>query len=664
MERTLVVALVAALVFGGTAYALESRSEPKTSFEGADLHVGDALRYSLRENGTEYGELVLAIEGSETIKNAAGTDVRAAVWRIDEWRATEYRRGSRCFVEPATGRTVALEFPSGGREEASWSMRRNLGPFPVGSLEWDGEFARERDFAHPCAVLLRTAGVPFDARGPVPLSTFMEIEGGAALHSTLPEPVELDGRAALRYSFDLRALEVVQRWMSNVTTLRYMVTVVEGIPGVAVAQLDVVEGEFRTAIEERLVAYVQGPGARLARGGAPMAPTTPSRVPFEPLLPPTSGIALAYAAEAALQDIRADPLNGADGWLQGRPDAILHVARYAESDHSDRTGSWTEATWTFHWGEDFDFLEAGARRIVRDDRPTSLPGVAPLLPSETWAEASPPDDFLFPLTAPNEVADPASLASVVDAHGFAGARALAYEWDVDADERGIFFSPRLYVLREEEDATRRLVIDASEGVALAIERGSLQVTERGLLGAATESQRALAAAPPVVLEAPPAGAGLAVPAAALGGALLVLLLKALLPLYTRLRRENLLDNAVRARLYERVRAEAGITRAELVDAMGIGEGATDHHLRLLLKHGYLARLDTDGAARFYAAGEVPPEVARQHALLRSDTARALFELEQKEPGLSLRDAARRLGVSAPTVHRARRKLREAGLLRA
>lgn len=170
---------------------------------------------------------------------------------------------------------------------------------------------------------------------------------------------------------------------------------------------------------------------------------------------------------------------------------------------------------------------------------------------------------------------------------------------------------------------------------------------------------------------PAPGAGLAAlespglaAAALIGGlALLGLLVKAvLLPLYSRLRRDRLLDNPVRARLYERVRAEPGIHRAELIDFAGIGEGATRHHLQQLVDNGLLVELTVGGFARYFAAGEVPADIARREAVLLAGSHRAVYDFYVARPDASLREASRELGVSAPSVHRAKKKLEKAGLL--
>ena len=155
-------------------------------------------------------------------------------------------------------------------------------------------------------------------------------------------------------------------------------------------------------------------------------------------------------------------------------------------------------------------------------------------------------------------------------------------------------------------------------------------------------------------------AGLAVGAAGLVLALAVKLV--LLPLYTRLSRDRLLKHPMRARLIEIVRREPGIHFAGLACEAGFTEGATRHHVAKLVAGGHLAELRDEGFARLYVAGSVPPEAARRFSALRGATHRRVYELFAAEPRLSLREAARRLGLSAPTVFRSVRKLRAAGLL--
>lgn len=163
------------------------------------------------------------------------------------------------------------------------------------------------------------------------------------------------------------------------------------------------------------------------------------------------------------------------------------------------------------------------------------------------------------------------------------------------------------------------------------------------------------------VESPAGVATIAVTSLAALGLLVKL---ALLPLYTRLQRGRLLDHPVRARMFDVVRAEPGIHLSALESTVGIAKGATRHHLDKLARHHLVFTVQEGGFTRCYVAGALPPEAARQHALLRAGSHQRVYELYVARPEISLREAARELGMSAPSVHRARRKLVAAGLLSA
>ncbi|MHB8585105.1 MAG: hypothetical protein ACYDDF_04630 [Thermoplasmatota archaeon] len=166
-----------------------------------------------------------------------------------------------------------------------------------------------------------------------------------------------------------------------------------------------------------------------------------------------------------------------------------------------------------------------------------------------------------------------------------------------------------------------------------------------------------------LIELMPIGNGLAVGATLLGVSVVALAARFLLfPLYTRLRRSAILGNPQRAHLFDLARATPGIHQAQLVAASWVGRAPTLRHLDRLVHHGFLTALRQDGFVRYYATGEVPADMARREALLLSGSHRAVFDLFEREPDLSLRRAAARLGMRASSVYKAKRHLIQAGLL--
>ncbi len=124
----------------------------------------------------------------------------------------------------------------------------------------------------------------------------------------------------------------------------------------------------------------------------------------------------------------------------------------------------------------------------------------------------------------------------------------------------------------------------------------------------------------------------------------------------------LLENAVRARLLADVRASPGVHRAALVALAGVGQGATRHHLDRLVRAGLLMETRDHGFVRYFVAADVSPERAREEAALHAGSNRRVLDALRAEPGLTLRQIGARLGITAPSVHRSVKRLREAGLL--
>jgi DNA-binding transcriptional ArsR family regulator len=130
-------------------------------------------------------------------------------------------------------------------------------------------------------------------------------------------------------------------------------------------------------------------------------------------------------------------------------------------------------------------------------------------------------------------------------------------------------------------------------------------------------------------------------------------------LFSRLDRDEVLENDRRARLADAVQADPGVTLGVLCHRVGLARGVAQHHLRLLEIHGKLRRVRSGRATHFYPAG---PRFAPPAALA---PARArIIEMVRHEPGLSARDLAGRLGQRVQSTWEQLQRLRDAGVLAA
>lgn len=162
----------------------------------------------------------------------------------------------------------------------------------------------------------------------------------------------------------------------------------------------------------------------------------------------------------------------------------------------------------------------------------------------------------------------------------------------------------------------------------------------------------------------PAPARAAVVAAGVAGLLSLALPRLpLLPLYSRIEREEAMLNARRSQLYELVRSEPGIHLSDLVRRSGLGWGAALYHLGVLEKNRVVVAHAEGGFKRYFANGMHPREDMTRLAALRHGAAKALFDAVKASPGRSGRELAETLGLSPSTLARASERLEEAGLLR-
>jgi predicted transcriptional regulator len=137
------------------------------------------------------------------------------------------------------------------------------------------------------------------------------------------------------------------------------------------------------------------------------------------------------------------------------------------------------------------------------------------------------------------------------------------------------------------------------------------------------------------------------------------LLGFLMPLYTRLRREEVLDNETRGMIRGFIMADPGIHFNEIQRRFRLGNGHLAHHLMTLEREGFIKSRADGYLRRFYPAdmkiGAQPPRLPKIQ--------RIILETVQESEGLSERDIARVLDMAYSTANRHVNKLAELGFLR-
>lgn len=138
-----------------------------------------------------------------------------------------------------------------------------------------------------------------------------------------------------------------------------------------------------------------------------------------------------------------------------------------------------------------------------------------------------------------------------------------------------------------------------------------------------------------------------------------LLLVLFLPLYTRLHREEVLDNETRGLIRGFICADPGIHYNELLHRLKLGNGAAVHHLATLEREGVIKSRRDGGLKRFYP-GEMrllglPPRLNGLQQLI--------LQTVQRQEGLSQMRIASLLEVPYLTVHRHISKMASLGVIR-
>lgn len=134
----------------------------------------------------------------------------------------------------------------------------------------------------------------------------------------------------------------------------------------------------------------------------------------------------------------------------------------------------------------------------------------------------------------------------------------------------------------------------------------------------------------------------------------------LFPLYTRLRKEEVLDHFVRGQIYGYIMSHPGEHYNSLKDVLKVTNGTLAHHLRTLEMQGFI-KADRDGVFKRFYPSEV--QIPRNKGIRLSDLQIHMLTLIRSDGGPSQQEIADQLGVSQQTVSYNLRHLNREGLVR-
>lgn len=153
--------------------------------------------------------------------------------------------------------------------------------------------------------------------------------------------------------------------------------------------------------------------------------------------------------------------------------------------------------------------------------------------------------------------------------------------------------------------------------------------------------------------------------ATIGTLLLVVLVLAkmgLIPFYSRLSREDLLDHPTRRAVYDALHEDQGSKLREVADEAGCAPSTARYHLRRLEDEDLVAAADGRGGTRWFAVGSLSPDEMAVQAALDVGDSRTVFEALRENPGASLTEIAETVGSSPPATHKIVGRLVDAGLV--
>lgn len=136
-----------------------------------------------------------------------------------------------------------------------------------------------------------------------------------------------------------------------------------------------------------------------------------------------------------------------------------------------------------------------------------------------------------------------------------------------------------------------------------------------------------------------------------------------LPLYSRLARSEMLDNKVRASVFDHVKANPGAHPSAIAQHIGIGWGTVVYHLARLEESSLVTtRMAHNRKCYFAVGGELDNAGRSAVAAMATDKGRAIVDALRAEPGLSQKALAERLGMSQALASWHVKRLIQSGVL--
>ena len=133
----------------------------------------------------------------------------------------------------------------------------------------------------------------------------------------------------------------------------------------------------------------------------------------------------------------------------------------------------------------------------------------------------------------------------------------------------------------------------------------------------------------------------------------------MIPLYTRLNREALLDNFTRGRIFEHIRTNPGMHYRAIRENLGLSNGSLAYHLRVLEKEDYIQSSSDGLCKRFYPRG-MKITAGEQHNNIQELILDKIYE----RPFITQKELAAEIGIDISTVNYHVNLMAGAGIIKA
>jgi titin len=136
---------------------------------------------------------------------------------------------------------------------------------------------------------------------------------------------------------------------------------------------------------------------------------------------------------------------------------------------------------------------------------------------------------------------------------------------------------------------------------------------------------------------------------------------AMAPLFSRISKEEVLDNKTRLAMHGKIVEHPGIHYSEIIREFDLSNGAAAYHLNVLVRENFIRTVNDGHRKRFYAKHS---KVPKEHQMTPEEVRKEILRIVSSNPGISQKDIVDEMGRDRATVGYHLREMVKEGKLRA